>query len=119
MARKQSQAHRNVLHLRLDDDLRHKLQQAADHRRIPLIRELRNRLLDSFGEDNKRGFLDILLDMQVCWARFPARYLSREFADQLADAVMAGEDTRRLKHLARLIIEQRNVEQRQPDWRAS
>jgi hypothetical protein len=119
MPRKPQQPHRNVLHLRLDEGLRQQLQQAADQRRVPLVRELRNRLIDSFGQDDKRGFHDLLLDMQICWARYPARFLSRELADQLADAVMAGEDAAQLKNLARLIIETRGTELRQPNWRAS
>jgi hypothetical protein len=113
------QPHRNVLHVRLDDALRQQLQQAADRRRIPLVRELRNRLLDSFGQDDNRNLSDLTLDMQICWARFSARFLSRDLADQLAEAVMAGEDAGRLKNLARLILETRATEQRQPQWRAS
>jgi hypothetical protein len=122
MPRKQRSKHspHNVIHLRLDDDLHKRLKQEADRRHIPVSREIRNRLLDSFEQDIKRGFLELLLDMQICWGRFPARYTSREQADKLADVVMANEDANpQLKILARQIIDLRTVEQREPEWRAS
>ena len=117
--RKPQQPHRNVIHLRLDLPLAQRLQQEADRRRIPVVREIRNRLLDSFEQDIQRGYLALLLDMQACWGRFTARYVSRELADQIADAVMAGADAGQLENLARQIIERRAIEQRQSNWRAS
>jgi hypothetical protein len=122
MPRKQRSKHspHNVIHLRLDDELHKRLKQEADRRHVPVSREIRNRLLDSFEQDIKRGFLEILLDQQICWGRFRARFLTRESADQLADAVIADEHANpKAKILARQIIDLRAVEQREPEWRAS
>jgi hypothetical protein len=113
---KPRQPHRNVLHLRLDEPLRKRLQKAADAHRFPLVREIRHRLedsLDSIAErEDRRGFRDIRLDMEICWARFSARFLRMDLADQLADAVVKGGDLDRAKTLARLIVEHRATEQR-------
>jgi hypothetical protein len=105
-------SHRNVIHLRIDESLRERLQQAADTHRCSLVREIRNRLLDSLDDITGRGFEDIRRDMEICWARFSARFLRMELGDQLADAVVKGEEPGRVKTLARLIIEHRTTEQR-------
>jgi hypothetical protein len=114
--RKTQQPHRNVIHLRLDEPLRARLQQEADRHRFPLVREIRYRLedsLDSVAErEDKRGFRDIRLDMEICWHRFSARFLRMELADQLADAVVKEDPPDRIKALARLLIEHRATEQR-------
>lgn len=121
MPRKQRTPHSpfNVIHLRVDDELNKRLKTEADRRRIPVSREIKNRLLDSFEQDIKIGWQALLLDMQIGWGRFAARFVSRELADQLADAVMADESSKsELRILARQIIDRRNVEQRQIEWRA-
>lgn len=109
---KPQQPHRNVIHLRIDASLRERLQQAADAHRCSLVRELRNRLLDSLDGVTGRGFEDIRRDMEICWARFSARFLRMELGDELADAVVKGGNPEKIKTLARLIIEHRTTEQR-------
>jgi hypothetical protein len=102
---------RHVTHLRLDERLQERLQQAADAHRFTLTNEIRVRLLDSLDSDTRRSLDDIRSDMEICWARFSARFLRIELADQLADAVVKGEEPR-IKTLARLIVEHRATEQR-------
>jgi hypothetical protein len=121
MPRKQRTPHSpfNVIHLRVDDELNNRLKVEADRRRIPVSREIRNRLLDSFEQDVQRGWLELLLDMQISWGRFRAHYLTREAADKIADALMADADTKpELKVLAQQIIDMRAVEQRKTKWGA-
>jgi hypothetical protein len=107
---------RHVIHMRLDEPLRQRLQQAADTHRRPLVREIRYRLEDSLDaileREDKRGFREIREDMEICWARFSTRFLRMELAEELADAVMKGEDADRIKRVARLIIEHRAAEVR-------
>jgi hypothetical protein len=103
---------RNVLHLRVDEQLRQRLQQAADEHRITLVAEIRLRLGDSFTHGDVVHTVDeAARSMKVCWERYSARYLRMDLGDQLADAVVAGDDNK-AKTLARLIIEHRAVEQR-------
>jgi hypothetical protein len=115
MPRTPQPAQRNVLHLRLDETLRQQLQREADKRRFTLTNEVRVRLLDSLDDGDRRGFEDIRRDMEICWARFSARFLRMELADQLADAVMSGAPPDKIQNLARLIIEHRATEQRATD----
>ena len=81
-----------------------------------LVREIRYRLEDSLDaileREDKRGFREIREDMEICWARFSTRFLRMELAEELADAVMKGEDADRIKRVARLIIEHRAAEVR-------
>jgi len=103
---------RNVLHLRVDEHLRQRLQQAADEHRIPLVAEIRLRLADSFTRgDVVRTVDDAVMSMKINWERYAARHLRIDLGDQLADAVVAGDDSK-AKTLARLLIEHRAVEQR-------
>jgi hypothetical protein len=102
---------RNVIHLRLDEGLRQQLQWEADRHRFTLTNEIRVRLLDSLDRDTRRSLDDIRADMEICWARFSARFLRMELADQLADAVVKGEQPR-IQTLARLIVQHRATEQR-------
>jgi hypothetical protein len=105
-------ARRNVIHLRFDDRTRARLQQEADRHHLTLVAEIRARVLDSFDRDTKRGFEVLLQDMEINWARFPARFLRMDLGDQLADAVTRGHDPQLIKTLARLIIEHRAIERR-------
>jgi hypothetical protein len=111
MPRKPQQAHRNVIHLRLDEGLRQRLQREADRHRFTLTNEIRVRLLDSFDRDIMRGLDNSILDMQTCWGRFSARFLRMDLGDQLADAVVKSEDPNRIRVLAQLIIKHRATEQ--------
>jgi hypothetical protein len=112
MPRTSQPTSRNVIHLRFDDATRDRLQQEADRHHLTLVAEIRARVLDSFDRDIRRGYEDILQSMDVCWARFQARYLRMELGDQLADAITRGDDPQVLKTLARLIIEHRTIERR-------
>ena len=103
--------HRNVLHLRLDEQLRAQLQEAADAHRFPLIREIRHRLIDSFDTTNKRQLENIVQDMEINWLRFSARHLRMDLGDQLADAVANNESPKKIKALAQLIIKRRAADQ--------
>jgi hypothetical protein len=98
--------------LRLDETTRARLQQEADRHHLTLVAEIRTRVLDSFDRDVKRGLDDIRQDMEINWARFAARFLRIDLADQLADAVVRGDDPQSIKTLARLIIEHRSHERR-------
>jgi hypothetical protein len=102
----------NVIHLRLDDGLRQRLQQEADRHRFTVTNEIRVRLLDSFDRDLTRGLDEIRLDMEICWRRFGARFLRMELADQLAEAVVKSESQEQIRALAQLIIAHRTAEQR-------
>jgi hypothetical protein len=119
MPRKPRPAQRNILHLRLDEGLHERLQQEADRHRFTLTNEVRVRLLDSLDSVTARGFEDIRQSMEICWARFSARFLRMELADQLADAVMRDEAAApdEIKALARLIVEHRAIEQRTTEQR--
>jgi hypothetical protein len=88
------------------------LQREADRHRFTLTNEVRVRLLDSLDSDIRRSLDHIRSDMEICWARFSARFLRVDLADQIADAVAKNEDPGRIKTLARLIIEHRATEQR-------
>jgi hypothetical protein len=117
MPRKQRSEHspHNVIHLRLDDELHKRLKQEADRRRIPVSREIRNRLLDSFEQDTQRGYIELLVDLQICWARFRARDTSQDVAHDLARAVLADPNANSQSQiLAQQIIDLRAVEQRKP-----
>jgi hypothetical protein len=108
----------NVIHLRLDDGLRQRLQQEADRHRFTVTNEIRVRLLDSFDRDLTRGLDEIRLDMEICWRRFGARFLRMELADQLAEAVVKSESQEQIRALAQLIIAHRTAEQRPSTWGA-
>jgi hypothetical protein len=95
--------HRNVLHLRLDEQLRARLQEAADAHRFPLIREIRHRLLDSFDTANKRRFENIAEDIEINLLRLGALVVQMDLGRQLADAVANDESPKKIKDLARLI----------------
>jgi hypothetical protein len=105
------------INLRLREDLRRKLERAATKRHFSLTNEIRARLEDSLTTtDAPRTIDDAAADMSVCWARFSARFLRMDLADQLADLVTAKGDPDRIELLARLIIRHRAAEQGAPSW---
>ena len=96
--------HRNVLHLRLDEQLRTQLQQAADAHRFPLIREICHRLIDSFDTANKRRFESLNQDFEINLLRLGALVVQLDLGKQLAEAVANDESPKKIKDLARLLI---------------
>lgn len=100
------------VNLRIRESLRARLEHAAKQHRFSLNNEIRLRLEDSLEADTRRGIEDIRRDMEICWARFSARFLRMELGDELADAVLR-RDSEKALLLARLIIEHRTTEQRQ------
>lgn len=96
--------------LRLTRELHAQLVEQAQLHGHTVNAEIRQRL-EASREQGARSILeDICRDMDVTWARYSGRLLSRKLADEIADAVMQGSDHPRLRTLAQLIIEQRNVE---------
>jgi hypothetical protein len=112
VAREAEEAHRRQVRVRLDPDLLGRLVQESDRHRRTFNAEIRLRLEASFEQDARRRLEDICADMHVAWGRFAARFLRVELADELADAVLQGGDSARIHTLARLIVEQRNIERR-------
>jgi hypothetical protein len=98
--------------LRLSAGLHDRLVQQAEHHARTLNAELRLRLEDSFEQGARRTLEDICTDMRIAWGRWAGRLLTRELADELADAVLQSGDPARMRTLAQLIVEQRNVERR-------
>jgi hypothetical protein len=96
--------HRNTLHLRLDDELRARLQEAADTHRFPLIREIRHRLIDSFDTANKRRHESLNQDLEINVLRLGAIVVQLDLGKQLAEAVANDESPKKVKDLARLLI---------------
>jgi hypothetical protein len=109
--------HSNILHIRLDEQLREKLQKSADAHRFPLVREIRHRLIDSLDlateEERQRRIEVNIANMEICWHRYGARHLRIDLADELADEIIKDESVpEKIKNLARLIIQHRAPEQR-------
>jgi hypothetical protein len=96
--------HHNVLHIRLDEELRARLQEAADAHRFPLIREIRHRLIDSFDTTNKRRYESLNQDFEINVLRLGALVVQLDLGKQLAEAVANDADPKEIKDLARLII---------------
>jgi hypothetical protein len=96
--------HHNVLHIRLDEELRARLQEAADAHRFPLIREIRHRLIDSFDTPNKRRYEIIAQEIEILLVRLGALCVDIGLGKQLAEAVANDADQKEIKDLARLII---------------
>lgn len=69
-------------------------------------------MADSFEQSGHRQLEDIISDMRIAWARWQARHLRIELADQLADAVLKGSDPAQARMLAQLIVRHRGDEQR-------
>ena len=102
------------LKTRLPEKLYRRLARQADLRASTLNGEITPRLEESFEQAERRSFEDIAADLRIAWGRFSARFLRMDLADQLADAVMRGDDLAHTRTLAQLIVEQRNVERRGP-----
>jgi hypothetical protein len=97
--------------LRLNASLHDRLVTQAQLHARTLNAEVGRRLEDSFEQGARRTFEDISTDMHVAWGRWGGRLLTRVLADELADAVLQAGDPARLRTLAQLIVEQRNIEQ--------
>jgi hypothetical protein len=109
------QPRHHVIHIRIRDELRRKLEREAFKHHFSLNNEIRIRLEDSFTRgDALRTVDDAAMDMQVCWARFSARFLRLELEERLAEEIARGEDLTKIKTLAKLWLERRATEQRQP-----
>ena len=111
-ARQAEEAHRIQVRVRLDPDLLNRLVQESDRHRRTFNGEVRLRLQASFEQDARRSLEDTCGELRVAWGRFAARFLRMELADELADAVLQGGDPARIRTLAQLIVEQRNIERR-------
>jgi hypothetical protein len=113
MRRQPQPSHRNVIHLRLPEDLHAQIQRAADQHHVSATAEVRTRLLASFEDDRRRGLERITTDLQVCWARFSARFLRLQLDEELVAELAGAQDPEKIKTLARLWLEHRTIEQRQ------
>ena len=98
--------------VRLDPHLLNRLVQKSERHRRTFNGEVRLRLEASFEQDARRRIEDICAELRVAWGRFSARFLRMELADEVADAVLQGADPARVRTLAQLIVEQRNIERR-------
>lgn len=112
VAREAEEAHRQQVRVRLDPHLLKRLVQESDRHARTLNGEVRLRLEASFEQDARRNLEDIGTDLRVAWGRFAARFLRMELADELADAALQGSDPARIRTLAQLLVEQRNIERR-------
>jgi len=103
------------INLRLRNELHRKLKRAAESHHFSVTNEIRIRLEDSFAQrDATRTVDDAAMDMQICWARFSARFLRLELEEKLAEAITRAEDIVKIKTLAKLWLQHRGSEQRQP-----
>jgi hypothetical protein len=98
--------------LRLREDLKLRLEQEAAHHGTTLNAEVRTRLEDSLEVSAHRKLEDIVSALRTEWARFSARFLRMDLADQLADLVLQGGDATHIRALAQLIVEHRAAERR-------
>jgi hypothetical protein len=89
------------VNLRLREDLRQQLEDAAKERGVTLSTEIRMRLDDSFKREAQRGFEDILVDMQSSWASFSNRLLRLSFEKDLVEEITRAENLDAIKLLAR------------------
>lgn len=104
-----------VIHIRIRDELRRKLEREAKKHGFPLNNEIRIRLEDSFARgDARRTIDDAAMDMQICWERYSARFLRLDLEEQLAEAIVRSDDLTQIQTLARLWLQHRADEQRQP-----
>jgi hypothetical protein len=101
--------------LRLREDLRRRLEQKAAQRHLTLAGEIRIRLEDSLDIEPESDLRAIVDELKINWHRYGARFLRMDLGDQLADAVVNDGDPKKIKMLARLIIEHRATEQRPGD----
>jgi hypothetical protein len=100
------------LKLRVDPALYRRLMQQAEQHSRTLNGEICLRLEDSLEQATRRSLEDICTELRIAWGRWAGRLLTRELADELADAALQGSDPARIRTLAQLIVEQRNVERR-------
>jgi hypothetical protein len=102
------------INLRMREDLRQQLENAAKQHNATLSNEIRWRLEDSFKRDTLRKLEDITYDMQVCWARFSARFTRLDLEQALVEELKRAEDLAKIKTLAKLWIDHGAEEQHQP-----
>ena len=102
------------INLRITPALHDTVTRLAEEHRTSLNNQLRLMIENSVDAEARRRLDDISRDMEIHWARFAARHLRMDLADELADAVMEMGDAApvKLKVLAQLIIKHRAIEQR-------
>ena len=100
MSRKRLPPRSNTIHLRLREEVSET--EAASGRRSQSVHHCR--LLRSF-KAAVRSLEMVPSDMEICWARFDARFLRMGLADELANALNEGNNG--IKTLAQLIIKHR------------
>jgi hypothetical protein len=98
--------------VRLAGNLYRRLLVQADRHGHTLNGEINRRLEDSLEQGERRNLEEVCTELRIAWGRWAGRLLTRELADELADAALQGSDPARIRALAQLIVEQRNVEQR-------
>ena len=99
----------NVIHLRVDKELRARLQCEAKTHRVTLTAEIRQRLAASLDSRTKRDLEDILQDMQISWALHQNRFTRLELAHALVDAILRGEGPETIKPLAQELRRRRDL----------
>jgi hypothetical protein len=102
------------INLRLREDLRQQLENAAKQKNATLSNEIRWRIESSFSADRLRALEDIIYDMQVCWARFSSRYARLDLEKALVEELMRADDLAKIKTLAKVWLRHGSEEQRQP-----
>jgi hypothetical protein len=101
------------LSLRLQENLRRRLEREAENHRISLSREIHLRLEDSFQRETNRNLEKLIVDMETCWLRFSARFLRLDLEDVLAEKLAACRELPpEIAALARLWLTHRAAEQR-------
>ena len=101
------------INLRMREDLRQQLENAAKQHNATISNEIRWRLEDSFKRDTLRNLEDITDSMQICWARYSNRHLRLDLERELAEALTRAEDLAKVKTLAKLWLHHGSEEQRQ------
>src|SRR5262245_30481213 len=91
------------LKVRLAGNLYRRLLVQADRHGHTLNGEISHRLVASFEQADRRTLEEINTELRISWGRWAGRLLTRELADELADAVLQGSDPARIRTLAELI----------------
>jgi hypothetical protein len=101
------------LSLRLQENLRQRLEREALNHRISLSREIHLRLEDSFQRETNRNLEKLVVDMETSWLRFSARFLRLDLEEVLAEKLAACKELPpEIAALARLWLAHRAQEQR-------
>jgi len=104
--------HRNVIHLRVPEEIIDRLQTAAEAHHTTVVAEIRARLVASFDRDVRTTFADLAHDIAIHWARFTTRFSRVDLGDALAEAVVRNDNPETIKMLARAVIDHRDQERR-------